>query len=142
MLTTHRPPPCRSLHRAACSDYHHFARSSWLATVEEGDIEALQYLQDISIAYSTSDPREYDITFAFDSAKNPYFSDATLTKSFTVPEAVKKDGGEFDLDAPTETKAVSISCVGSALSRYSCRGTVARAESSACARVIVPFDSS
>lgn len=84
-------------------------KSSLSESLEENDIEALKHLQDVSITYSTSDPREYDITFTFDGAKNPYFSDATLTKSFTVPEAVKKDGGEFDLEAPTETKAVSIS---------------------------------
>merc|ERR1712093_594769 len=74
--------------------------------VEESDLDVLKHPTDISVKYSESDPREFDVTLSF--SENPYFSNATLTKSFTVPAEIKKEP-PFAMEVPTESPAVSIS---------------------------------
>lgn len=75
-------------------------------TVEESDLDALKHLTEIAVKYDENDPREFDIAFSF--AENPYFSDATITKSFKVPEEIKKEH-PYAMEVPTVSPAVTIS---------------------------------
>ena len=77
-----------------------------LYTVEEDDLEALSHITDLTVEYSSEDPRDYSVIFTFD-GKNPYFKETELKKSFTVHEAIKKST-PYDLDAPVFTEKVAI----------------------------------
>lgn len=85
------------------ADRHHLFLQH--PTVEEGDHEALSFLTDVNVAYE-DDVRDYTITLTF--AENPYFKETELKKVYKVAEDIKKQM-PYDLDAPVDTKPVTIS---------------------------------
>lgn len=91
-----------------CFPWPRLTESSWAlprSTVEEGDQDALSFLTDLDITYG-DDIRDYTITLKF--AENPYFKETELKKVYKVADEIKKEM-PYDLDAPVESKAVSIS---------------------------------
>jgi len=82
-------------------------KSTIAQELEEDDLEALSHITDLTVEYSSEDPRDYSVIFTFD-GKNPYFKETELKKSFTVHEAIKKST-PYDLDAPVFTEKVAIS---------------------------------
>ncbi|CED85054.1 DNA replication factor/protein phosphatase inhibitor SET/SPR-2 [Phaffia rhodozyma] len=69
-----------------------------------GDQEALTYLTDITLVRGgdKKDLREYDLIFTF--AENPYFTEKTLTKSYTVKkEEDTEDEEDYELTGSVST---------------------------------------
>ena len=50
--------------------------------LDPADLPALAHLTDVWIEHDTADPRNYDVVFTF--AKNAFFKNTTLTKSYSV----------------------------------------------------------
>ncbi|KAK1927460.1 hypothetical protein DB88DRAFT_507546 [Papiliotrema laurentii] len=75
-----------------------------VALTSSSDAEALSYLTHIELKQDEADPRPYEIVFHF--KENPFFSNSTLTKTFSLPSDVApiKDGKvtketwEYDAD--------------------------------------------
>lgn len=87
--------------------------------IDPVDRDALEHLEDLTIEHDPKDAR--NITFHFHWSKaNPYFSDRTLTKVFTVAKTSETTNGEssasafdkleakYDLDADLSSEAVPI----------------------------------
>jgi hypothetical protein len=77
--------------------------------IDAVDHQLLNTLEDVWIEHNDEDPREIDITFTF--GENPYLTEKTLTKKFTVAPPEAGSSAElikYDLDAPTATTPVNI----------------------------------
>lgn len=68
--------------------------------IEPEDEEALSHLSALNVTYpDEKDPRNYTVTFTFE--ENPYFSDKTLSRSFTYIK--DEEGEDQDIDSPPTT---------------------------------------
>ncbi|RSH94609.1 hypothetical protein EHS25_004413 [Saitozyma podzolica] len=56
------------------------------AASSSSDKEALTYLSEIELKQDVKDPRPYELVFHF--RENPFFSNKTLSKKYTLPEGV------------------------------------------------------
>lgn len=97
--------------------------------IDSADRPALQHLTDFELKHDASDPRIVSFTFVSASedhrqrcesltldlagpqhfgADNPYFSDRTLTKSFTLAPDLDPSTALYDVDAPVISTPVAI----------------------------------